>query len=105
VQIGQRERRPVVRERRPEPKAPPLEDAGDAFTADLAQPLHFEKAGGETVAKAPKADAEKPFSVSINFLLPQKEQTYTVAGQQNTRERNRGWVADITSRQIGKKHL
>ena len=24
-----------------------------------------------------------------------------MAGQQNTRERNRGWVADITSRQIG----
>src|SRR6185369_605379 len=90
-----------LRERRPEPKAQPLEDASDAFTADLAEPLRFEKAVGETIAKAPKADAEKPFSVSINFLLPEKEQNYTVAGQQNTRERNRGWVADITSRQIG----
>ena len=90
-----------VRERRAEPKAQPLEDAGDGFTADLAEPLRFEKAGGETIAKAPKADAEKPFSVSISFLLPEKEQNYTVAGQQNTRERNRGWVADITSRQIG----
>ena len=54
----------------------------------ISEPLHFEKAGGETIAKAPKADAEKPFSVSINFLLPRRSRP-TVAGQQNTRDRNR----------------
>jgi hypothetical protein len=90
-----------LRERRPEPKAQPIEAAEDAFVADLAAPLQFEKAGGQTIAQVPKADADKPFSIGIRFLYPQKEQNYTIAGQQNTADRNRGWVADITSRQIG----
>ena len=92
-------------ERRPEPKAEPLEGAEDAFTADIGQGLQFEKAEGHTIAKVPKADAGKPFSISIRFRYPRKEekkeQNYTIAGQQNVRDRNRGWVADITSRQVG----
>ena len=98
-----------LRERRPEPKAQPLEGTEDAFVADLAEPLQFEKAGGQTIAQVPKAEADKPFSIGIRFLCPQKErisplqkeQNYTIASQQNTRDHNRGWVADITSRQIG----
>ena len=88
-------------ERVPEPRAQPLEGADDAFTADLAQPLLFDKAGGQSLAKSPKADAEKPFSVSIRFLSPQKGQNYTIASQQNARDRNRGWVVDSASGQIG----
>ncbi|MGA2502212.1 MAG: DUF1549 domain-containing protein, partial [Tepidisphaeraceae bacterium] len=90
-----------LRERRTEPKAQPLEAAEGAFVADLASPPRFEKAGGQTIAQVPKADADKPFSIGIRFLYPRKEQNYTIAGQQNTADRNRGWVADITSRQIG----
>jgi Protein of unknown function (DUF1553)/Protein of unknown function (DUF1549)/Planctomycete cytochrome C/Concanavalin A-like lectin/glucanases superfamily len=94
-----------LHERRPEPNAQPLENSEDAFAADLAEPLQFDKAEGHTIAKAPKSDAEKPFSIGIRFLYPQKEekkdQNYTLAGQQNARDRNRGWVADITARQIG----
>jgi mono/diheme cytochrome c family protein len=94
-----------LRERQPEPDAQPLASAEDAFTAGIAQPLHFEKAEGHTVANAPKADAERPFSISIRFLYPakdeKKDQNYTIAGRQNTRERNRGWVADTTGRQTG----
>jgi mono/diheme cytochrome c family protein len=90
-----------LRERRPEPSAQPLENSDDAFTPALPEPLQFERTGGHTLAKAPKADAEKSFSISIRFQYPQKDQNYTLAGQQNTRDRNRGWVADITARQIG----
>ena len=94
-----------LRERHPEPNPQPIA-AEAAFTADLAQPLQFvEKAEGHTIAKAPKADAEKPFSISIRFRYPakdeKKDQNYTIAGQQNTRERNRGWAADTNGRQIG----
>ena len=39
-------------ERRPEPKAEPLEGAEDAFTADIGEGLQFEKAEGHTIAKA-----------------------------------------------------
>ena len=90
-----------LRERVPEPKAQPFGNAEIAFTADLVEPLQFDKAEGHTIAKVPKAEAEKPLSVSIRFRYPEKDQNYTLAGQQNTRDRNRGWVADITGRQIG----
>jgi mono/diheme cytochrome c family protein len=90
-----------LHERRPEPKAQPLENSEGAFTADLAEPLQFDKAEGHTIAKVAKADPEKPFSVSVRFRYPEKEQNYTLAGQQNTRDRNRGWVVDIAGRLIG----
>ncbi len=94
-----------LRERSPEAKAQPLEGAEDGFAADLAEPMVFEKAEGQILAKSPKTDAEKPFSVSIRFRYPEKDQkkdqNYTIAGQQNARDRNRGWVIDITGRQPG----
>jgi hypothetical protein len=88
-------------ERSPDTKAQPLEGSDDGFTADLAEPMVFEKAEGNALAKSPKADAEKAFSVSIRFRYPEKDQNYTIASQQNTRDRNRGWVVDITGRQVG----
>jgi mono/diheme cytochrome c family protein len=93
-------------ERVPEPQAQPLEAAEDAFAADLAKPVLFEASGGnttggQTLDKSPKAQAEKPFSISIRFLYPEADRNYTIAGQQNSKDRNRGWVADINSRQVG----
>ena len=87
-----------LRERAPEPKAQPLEDAERRIRGrSRASRCVFEKAEGETHRQElPRLDAEKPFSVSISFLYPEKDQNYTIAGQQNTRERNRGWVVDIT---------
>jgi hypothetical protein len=88
-------------ERRPEAKPQPLEDAEATFAADLANPLQFARPGGQTLANSPKVYAEKPFSISVRFFYPQDPQNYTIAGQQNPRDRNRGWVAEISSRQIG----
>ena len=87
-------------ERKPDAHPVPFEGTDDAFAADLKTPLYFEKAGGETLAKSPKADAEKPFSVSIRFLYPEADRTYVLAGQQNLKDRNRGWVLDIASRLV-----
>lgn len=76
-------------------------EASDVFSGDLAAPLQFEKTGGSPLAKAPKPEAEQPFSISIRFQVPAKEQNFTLAGQQDAGDRNRGWVADVASRQIG----
>jgi len=88
-------------ERKPEPQAQPLESAGDAFAPDLGAALRFDKTGGHTLLQSPKADAERPFSISVRFLDPEGAQNYTVASQQNSKDRGRGWVVDINSRQIG----
>src|SRR5262249_8985653 len=66
-----------------QPKAQPAEGSEEAFAADLAEPMVFEKAEGRILAKSPKVDAEKPFSVSVRFRYPEKDQNYTIAGQQN----------------------
>ena len=87
--------------RTPDPKAQPLESAEDAFAAGLAAPVRFDSTGGHTLPNSPKADAERPFSISVRFLYPEKDQNYTIASQQNSKDRGRGWIADINSRQIG----
>ena len=56
---------------------------------------------GETLENSPKADAEKPFSMSVRFCFPGKTQNYVVASQQNSKDKGRGWLVDIGSRQIG----
>jgi hypothetical protein len=66
-------------ERGPEPKAQPL----------------------ESIAEVPKGQSDRPFSVTIHFLSPEKPQNYTVASQQNTKDRGRGWLVNVDSRQIG----
>jgi hypothetical protein len=80
-------------ERAPEPKAQPIEHAGDAFTA--AKPV-----AGETLKDSPKAEAEHAFSVSVRFLAPEKAQRYVLVSQQNTKDRGRGWAVDADSGQI-----
>jgi hypothetical protein len=108
-----------LRGRTPQTAAEPL-DAQDAlYTADLAPladaatgieggdsplperpALHFTKSGGAAVAKPPKLDAEKPFTISVEFLFPKAEQGYTVAAHQNTKDKNRGWILDIGGREL-----
>ena len=88
-------------ERTPEPKAQPVESVDEAFAAVLAKPILFDKAGGETLKESPKAQAERPFSISVRFLSPEKGQNYVVAAQQNTKDRGRGWLVDVSSGQIG----
>ncbi len=66
-------------ERTPEPKAQPLE-----FAVDGA-----------------KAQADRPLSVNVRFLSREKTQSYVVVSQQNTKDRGRGWLVDVNSRQIG----
>jgi hypothetical protein len=58
--------------------------------------LHFAKAGGVSVAKPPKMDSEKPFTVAVRFLSPPKSENYNLASQQNSKDKNRGWVLEVT---------
>lgn len=48
----------------------------------------------------PKLDAERPFSVSVTFVTPKKDQNYTIAAQQG-KEPSRGWLLDSSNRQPG----
>jgi hypothetical protein len=57
----------------------------------------------DTSAEAPKLDLDKPFSISVSFFYPKAEQSYTIAAQNNSKDKNRGWVVDITSRMVGLK--
>ena len=50
-----------------------------------------------------KLDPDQPFTFSVRFQLPEKEQTYTIAAQQNPKDKNRGWVIDVAGRQPGVK--
>jgi hypothetical protein len=58
----------------------------------------------EITSALPKLDAEKPFSISVRFLLPAEDKTdktYVIAAQQNAKEKGRGWVLDVSGRQPG----
>jgi hypothetical protein len=55
----------------------------------------------EVPKDTPKLDAEKPFSVSVAFYYPKAEQNYTIAAQSNTRDKNRGWIIDVSTRMPG----
>ncbi len=63
--------------------------------------LHFQKNEGVEVAGAPRLDADKPFSISVSFFFPKAEQGYTIAAQQNTKDRGRGWLIDVGGRVLG----
>jgi hypothetical protein len=56
-------------------------------------------AAGIEIGKPPKLDAEKPFTIAANFLTP-KEDGYSIASQQNSKDKNRGWILDAAARQI-----
>ena len=57
----------------------------------------------DTSTEAPKLDPDKPFSLSVSFYYPKAEQNYTIAAQNNSKDKNRGWVVDITTRMVGLK--
>ncbi len=97
--------------------ASPVEDKAETFTANLpaiAQAngdvnmgdsnvpgrgaLRFQKNQGADVTGGPKLDADKPFSVSVTFFFPKEEQSYTVASQNNPKEKNRGWTIEVGAR-------
>jgi hypothetical protein len=59
--------------------------------------LWFTEPGGASVAKPPKVDAEKPFTVAVTFRSP-KGDGYNIASHQNPRDKNRGWVLDVSGR-------
>ncbi len=57
--------------------------------------LAFGNSGGTAVMDPPKLDAEKPFTMSAIFQV-KDDKGYTIATQANGRDRNRGWVLDIS---------
>ncbi|MEO8370231.1 MAG: DUF1549 domain-containing protein, partial [Candidatus Solibacter sp.] len=80
------------------PTSEPIETAFIADLPAVASLLPFIRPGGREFENPPKQEAEKPFSVSASFLLPAKDQSYVVASQQNSRDRNRGWSIEIAGR-------
>jgi hypothetical protein len=95
----------------------PITDGSQIFAADLqksevegisklgdspfpgVQALHFQKDEGVDIEKGPKMDADKPFSASVIFFHPKKtERTFHVVGQQNLKEKARGWAIEVNRR-------
>jgi hypothetical protein len=89
-----------LQDRKPEPVAQPLDAADTLYTADITQPMQFEKAGGVSISTPPKLDADKPFTISVNFFFPKAEQSYAIATQHNNKDKNRGWILDIGAREL-----
>jgi hypothetical protein len=102
------------------PAKHPLDAASELYTADLkalAQSgtsvelgdsdvpnrpaLRFTKNEGLQIANAPRLDAEKPFSISVNFFFPKAEQSYVIAEHNNPKDKNRGWIIDVGARVSG----
>lgn len=80
--------------------------AGDQRLGEAGVPgvaaVVFPESGGVPAAKAPKLDPAQPFSIGVSFLLPaDARKNYVVAAQQNTKERNRGWVIDVNGASAG----
>src|SRR4029079_11268756 len=77
----------------------PLGKDAELFAADIKDhPLQFASNEGKQIEKAPKMDAEKPFSVSVNFFFPKAEQSYVIAEHNNPKDKNRGWMIAIRAR-------
>jgi hypothetical protein len=105
-----------LRERKPEAPASLFDSKELLYTANLGDlaadggslslgkssiaghsALHFAKSGGASVAKPPKLDAEKPFTIAVSFFSP-KGDSYNIAAHQNPKDKNRGWVLDVAAR-------
>jgi len=85
--------------RTPAQVASPLEAKAEVFTVKLADPMKFPpKSPGTEIPDAPKLDADKPFSISVGFYFPKAEQGYTVASQNNPKDKGRGWTIDVGAR-------
>jgi hypothetical protein len=66
-----------------------------------ARALAFTSNTGLAIEKAPALDADKPFSISVDFYFPVAEQGYVIAAHQNTKDKSRGWILDVGGRVIG----
>jgi hypothetical protein len=76
-----------------------LESGEAAESGDSPVPgrpaLHFPKDQGVSVKNSPRLDAEKPFSISTIFFLPEKTaRTYGIAARIDTEDKSRGWVLE-----------
>ncbi|MBS1830892.1 MAG: DUF1553 domain-containing protein [Acidobacteria bacterium] len=78
----------------------PLVKSGDSNIPGVPA-LHFTKNEGLPIADAPRLDADQPFSIAVGFYFPKAEQGYTIAAQQNPKDKGRGWVIDVGARVIG----
>jgi hypothetical protein len=83
-----------LRTRHPVTVKAPLSAGAELFTTEV-------KDLPREVPKAPRLDAEKPFSISVNFFFPKAEQSYVIAEQNNPKDKNRGWIIDVGARVIG----
>lgn len=84
-----------VRKPEPAPHAFPAKE--EWFTTD--QPTaKFEKAGGIVVKGAPQLDADAPFTISVKFFFAKITGTAVIAAQQDSKDKNRGWVIDAANR-------
>jgi mono/diheme cytochrome c family protein len=102
-----------LRSREPATPAALFDEKDALYTADLAHlaapggdlkldpaghsALYFATAGGASIAAPPKLDAEKPFTIAVSFLSP-KGDGYNLAAHQNPKDKNRGWVLDVSGR-------
>ena len=82
--------------------AQPLGDKSQTYRADLkklsegAAVLEFPKPQGVNLTDVPKFETEKPFTLSVSYRQA-AEKAYTIAAQQNSKEKGRGWALDITA--------
>jgi hypothetical protein len=79
------------------PLPPPLGADTEIFAASAPEPGK----DGKSFDKAPKLDADKPFSMAVAFYFPRGDQTYQVAAHLNSKDKNRGWVIDVGGRVPG----
>ena len=63
--------------------------------------FYFHENTGVEDPDAPALDGDKPFTISAGFYFPKPEQGYTIAAQQDPKEKNRGWVLDVGGRVVG----
>lgn len=109
-------------QRKPSDEPRPVAAEDELFTADLfrlvaGQPnlslgdspvagrdaVWFPEEGnkGLTVEDFPDFDTEKPFTVSLQFFVPEKLVTYTLASRRDSRADGKGWSLFVGDRVIG----
>ncbi len=89
-------------ERKPEaaPRAFLMKDEGYTLAAPSAK---FEKAGGTPLTRVTQLDPDERFTLSVKFFFPKIAGTAVIASQQDSKDKNRGWVIDIANRIPGLK--
>ena len=96
--------------------AQPLDSASAIFTADLkaadatgfnahlgeaphGQALWFHNNDG-VFQEAPEVDADKPFTIAVDFHFPKPEQGYGIVSHWNPKRKNVGWDLGISGRVV-----